>query len=65
MNQINLMAQQGWQCPLCYRVYSPTTPMCFTCNQPTKATIQSPPVPPESFTQEEVRQVIKKIRGKK
>jgi hypothetical protein len=22
---------QGWQCPCCQRVYSPTTPMCFTC----------------------------------
>lgn len=23
--------QQGWQCPLCKRVYSPSTPCCFTC----------------------------------
>lgn len=22
---------QGWQCPICKRVYSPTTPMCFYC----------------------------------
>lgn len=22
---------QGWQCPVCHRVYSPTTPMCFNC----------------------------------
>lgn len=21
----------GWQCPVCRRVYSPTTPMCYTC----------------------------------
>lgn len=24
-------AQQGWQCPICKRVYSPTTPMCYYC----------------------------------
>lgn len=23
--------QQGWQCPVCKRVYSPTTPMCYYC----------------------------------
>lgn len=26
-------AQQGWQCPICKRVYSPTTPMCWTCGK--------------------------------
>lgn len=24
-------APQGWQCPICKRVYSPTTPCCFYC----------------------------------
>lgn len=24
-------AQQGWQCPICKRVYSPMTPMCYSC----------------------------------
>lgn len=24
-------AQQGWQCPICKRVYSPFTPMCYNC----------------------------------
>ena len=24
-------AQQGWQCPICKRVYSPMTPMCWYC----------------------------------
>lgn len=23
--------QQGWECPKCGRVYSPTTVMCFYC----------------------------------
>ena len=22
---------KGWECPKCGRVYSPSTPMCFTC----------------------------------
>lgn len=26
-----LFASQGWQCPLCKRVYSPYTPMCMYC----------------------------------
>ena len=24
-------APQGWQCPICRRVYSPITPMCYYC----------------------------------
>ena len=27
----DFMVQQGWQCPICKRVYSPSTPCCFTC----------------------------------
>ena len=27
----DFIAQQGWQCPICKRVYSPSTPCCFTC----------------------------------
>lgn len=29
-------AQQGWQCPICKRVYSPFTPCCFTCGAEAK-----------------------------
>ena len=37
MCDINInYAQQGWQCPICKRVYSPTTPMCFYCGQESK-----------------------------
>lgn len=25
--------QQGWQCPLCKRIYSPSTPCCFVCGE--------------------------------
>ena len=25
-------AQQGWQCPICGRVYSPATMMCLYCS---------------------------------
>lgn len=33
-----LFGQQGWQCPICKRVYSPHTFMCYFCgNQETVA----------------------------
>jgi hypothetical protein len=28
------MAAQGWQCPICGRVYSPLTTECDKCNRP-------------------------------
>lgn len=27
--------QQGWECPKCGRVYSPSTPMCLSCPEKT------------------------------
>ena len=27
----NIGVPQGWMCPICNRVYSPTTPMCYYC----------------------------------
>lgn len=33
-------APQGWQCPICKRVYSPFTPMCYHCgNSPSEINI--------------------------
>ena len=29
-------APQGWQCPICKRVYSPMTPMCYFCGGKTE-----------------------------
>lgn len=34
MNDFNFIAQ-GWECPKCKRVYSPTTMMCIVCPQTT------------------------------
>jgi ribosomal protein S27AE len=31
--------QQGWECPKCGKVYSPTTIMCFYCPQTVKTNI--------------------------
>ena len=31
--------QQGWQCPLCGRVYSPTTMMCLYCGNEEKSVL--------------------------
>ena len=28
---VKMPTQQGWQCPICGRVYSPTTMMCLYC----------------------------------
>lgn len=46
LNEFQLYAPQGWQCPVCGRVYSPTTSMCFYCgNQETiTTTVSSYPV---------------------
>lgn len=30
MNEFNFVPQ-GWQCPICKRVYSPSTPWCYYC----------------------------------
>lgn len=32
-------AQQGWQCPICKRVYSPFTPCCYYCGGESKTWI--------------------------
>ena len=34
-------SNQGWQCPCCKKVYSPTTPMCFYCGNQTYKTSTS------------------------
>ena len=31
-------AQQGWQCPICKRVYSPFTDMCSYCGGDSRTT---------------------------
>lgn len=33
--------QQGWQCPICKTIYSPTTPMCFYCTSKNEVTTYS------------------------
>lgn len=40
MNDIfdNMFVQQGWQCPICRRVYSPSTVMCLYCGHQTTIT---------------------------
>lgn len=35
MDYYNFNAQQGWQCPICKRVYSPYTSMCYYCGNRT------------------------------
>jgi len=44
--------QQGWECPKCGRVYSPTTIMCLGCPQEvkTKTTTDSTPINTSQWT---------------
>ena len=35
----NIGIQQGWQCPICGRVYSPMTFMCYYCGGEQKTII--------------------------
>lgn len=57
-----VMVAQGWQCPCCQRVYSPTTPMCFHC--PPKVSsggsatpVQTLPMPPCDYQRTDAPQV--------
>lgn len=34
MNDFNNgWVNQGWQCPICKKVYSPSTPFCYFCGR--------------------------------
>jgi uncharacterized OB-fold protein len=39
MSYPNQTIQQGWECPKCGRIYSPTTPMCLHCPQEIKPSV--------------------------
>ena len=45
------LARQGWQCPLCGRVYSPDTSMCFYCGgeQKTAYSTTDPAIHPKTY----------------
>lgn len=47
------IVQRGWQCPCCRRVYSPSTPMCFTCgNEVVKKAADTGEVSPAKIRRE-------------
>lgn len=50
-----LFVNQGWQCPICQRVYSPSTLLCFYCGNTTVTTTSTgtPPQPMPSTTSEQ------------
>lgn len=53
---VKVPAQQGWQCPICGRVYSPTTMMCLYCGnekETISTTYTSDYVPYEGITRAE------------
>lgn len=48
MDEQNLFIRQGWQCPICHRVYSPDTPMCYYCGNETIMTSSTMPISTET-----------------
>ena len=50
MSLVDMFTSQGWQCPICKRVYSPTTPMCYYCgNDKTVASTSTAPEATKSY----------------
>ena len=41
MENYNYFVPQGWQCPICKRVYSPSTSFCLFCGAETTVTTTS------------------------
>jgi hypothetical protein len=42
--------QQGWECPKCGRIYSPTTPMCSHCPQEIKPSVSTNDLANRAYT---------------
>lgn len=55
-------AQQGWQCPICKRVYSPSTPCCFYCGAESTVTT-SATLDIDYLKHESVTKAIPNING--
>lgn len=55
MTELTPFVPQGWQCPICGRVYSPTTMFCLCCGgkQVTKVTTRTYVVPEDMRGEEE------------
>ena len=45
IGDLTRLAPQGWQCPVCGRVYSPTWPWCTVCGNPMETTVSNGTVP--------------------
>ena len=41
--------QEGWMCPICKRIYSPTTPMCWYCGGEQKTVVSTGTQPLKEF----------------
>lgn len=57
--EFEMFAQQGWQCPICRRVYSPTTPMCWYCGNEETITTTNLEIKSPSVDVDWMRQQVK------
>ena len=55
-------APQGWQCPICKRVYSPTTSMCYYCGN--EKTVVGTTTTDGTSTSNYIEETIKSIEEK-
>jgi len=58
--EINHTAQQGWQCPVCKRIYAPSVVMCFYCGgEDIKIDVNTAEDSVKKFLSDEVRDFAK------
>ena len=49
MNEFECFAPQGWQCPICKRVYAPSTPWCYFCGGETTVSTNTKHISTQDF----------------
>lgn len=58
-------APQGWQCPICKRVYSPTTFMCYYCGNGVPYTFSSTTVGDAINAYKTKEEIDRQIKGRR
>ena len=61
-DEIDFTVQQGWQCPVCHRIYSPMTAMCFYCGSQETVTTKDTITFAKKFISDEIHSLAKEFR---